>query len=86
MRHTCAKMKRTNYDKLGEDVLAEPGVRVSNSDVLIGKTVPHAITGADGRVASIARRDESIEMRSNEQGIVDKVMLTTNEVIIIVRR
>eukprot|EP00606_Chrysophyceae_sp_TOSAG23-5_P000920 GSChrysophyteH2.ASY1.ANO1.466.1 assembled CDS len=48
-------------------------------DVLIGKTIPHAITGPDGMHSILNRKDESICMRSNESGIIDTVMVTTNK-------
>jgi DNA-directed RNA polymerase II subunit RPB2 len=75
-------LKQGNYDKLDDDGLVAPGVRVSANDVLIGKTKPMADmigeqqTGAQRRVR---RKDDSTAMRSNESGIVDKVMLTTNK-------
>ena len=73
-------LRHGSYDKLGVDGLAEPGTRVSNDDVLIGKTVPYPIIGPDGMQTSLSRKDDSVCMRSNEQGIIDTVMLTTNQV------
>lgn len=73
-------MRHGSYDKLGEDGLAEPGVRVSADDVLIGKTIPYPIVGANGLQTAMGRKDDSVSMRSNEQGIVDTVMLTTTAV------
>lgn len=61
------------------DGLAEPGMRVSPDDVLIGKTIPCPIVGPDGVQTSISRKDESVCMRSNESGIVDTVMYTTDK-------
>eukprot|EP01038_Epipyxis_sp_PR26KG_P008520 gene8520-11517_t len=77
-RSTCLGMRRGSYDKLDVDGLAEPGVRISNDDVLIGITGPYAIEGPDGIKSSMSRKDKSICMRSNESGIIDKVMLTTD--------
>mmetsp|Transcript_3231 Transcript_3231/g.6985 ORF Transcript_3231/g.6985 Transcript_3231/m.6985 type:complete len:512 (-) Transcript_3231:245-1780(-) len=71
--------KRGSYDKLGPDGLAEPGQRISNDDVLIGKTVPYAIKGPDAQRTTMARKDDSTAMRSNESGIVDRVMLSTDQ-------
>ena len=67
------------YTKLDLDGLAEPGVRISPDDVLIGKTMPYKILGPDGNVLSYSRKDDSATMRKNESGICDTVMLTTNK-------
>lgn len=77
-RAACLGMKRGSYDKLDRDGLAEPGARVSCDDVLIGITKPYAIKGPDGLQSSMSRKDNSTTMRSNESGIVDRVMLTTD--------
>ena len=78
-RATCAGLRHGSYDKLDVDGLAEPGARVSGDDVLMGKTVPLDILNPDGSKSSIHRKDESICMRSIENGIVDTVMLTTTQ-------
>jgi len=70
--------KRGSYEKLDTDGLAEPGVRISNDDVLIGITVPYAAKAPDGLRSTMARKDNSTAMRSNESGIVDRVMLSTD--------
>mmetsp|Transcript_2822 Transcript_2822/g.2481 ORF Transcript_2822/g.2481 Transcript_2822/m.2481 type:complete len:754 (-) Transcript_2822:1730-3991(-) len=75
----CLGLRHGSYDKLGLDGLAEPGSRVSPDDVLIGKTIACPIVGPDGIQSTISRKDESICMRSNESGIVDKVMYSTDK-------
>lgn len=72
-------MKHGSYEKLGADGLADPGERVSNSDILIGKTVAHPIIDHSGTTTSYVRKDTSTSMRSNEAGIVDQVMLSTTK-------
>ena len=72
-------MKAGSYEKLGADGLAVPGERVSGADVLIGKTVSHPIIGYDGSTTSYSRLDKSKLMRSNEQGIIDQVMISTSK-------
>jgi DNA-directed RNA polymerase II subunit RPB2 len=78
-RATCLGLRHGSYDKLDIDGLAEPGTRVSGDDVLIGKTVPYPIRNPDGSQSAIQRKDDSATMRSNENGIVDTVMLTTTQ-------
>lgn len=78
-RASCVGLKHGSYEKLSPDGLAEPGVRVSPDDVLIGKTVPYPVLGPDGLPSNITRKDSSVCMRSNEAGIVDTVMLTTTQ-------
>jgi DNA-directed RNA polymerase II subunit RPB2 len=78
-RANCIGMKHGSYDKLGPDGIVEPGTRVSNDDVLIGKTVPYPIMGPDGTTSTMSRKDASTCMRSNEAGVVDRVMLTTTK-------
>eukprot|EP00968_Pinguiococcus_pyrenoidosus_P001842 scaffold91_cov254-Pinguiococcus_pyrenoidosus.AAC.9 len=67
----------SQYDKLDPDGLVAPGVRVSGSDVLIGRTTPLAHVGLTQAIR-ITKRDSSLRMRPNESGIVDRVLLTTN--------
>uniref|UniRef100_A0A7S1KQ14 DNA-directed RNA polymerase subunit beta n=1 Tax=Percolomonas cosmopolitus TaxID=63605 RepID=A0A7S1KQ14_9EUKA len=72
-----AKMKEGGYDKLDDDGLIPPGTRVSGRDPLIGKTTPLPAQD-NANTQTHTHVDVSISMRSNEDGIVDRVMLTTN--------
>merc|ERR1712003_491977 len=56
--------------------MGSPGVRVSGADILIGKTVP-VLNG--GETSGLVKRDSSTAMRPNESGLVDQVMLSTNQ-------
>lgn len=81
-RENTAGMKHGNYDKLEDDGLVAPGTRVSGTDVLIGKTTPLGGAGPVGMTGGPGHRskkDSSTVMRSHEDGIVDRVMLTTNQ-------
>src|SRR3546814_909030 len=74
----CVGLRHGTYDNLDDYGLIEPGERVSNDDVLIGKTIPISTTQPDGTVAAQSRKDKSVAMRSNEQGVVDQVLLSTD--------
>jgi DNA-directed RNA polymerase II subunit RPB2 len=68
IRGKTKKMKYGNYDKLDEDGLIEPGIRINDDDVIIGKTTP----------ISNSRYDNSTKIRHNENGVVDKVLVSTD--------
>jgi DNA-directed RNA polymerase II subunit RPB2 len=78
-RATCFGMKHGSYEMLGPDGIVEPGERVSGDYVLIGKTEYYPIIGPDGLESTVSRKDASTCMRSNEAGIVDRVMLSTSK-------
>jgi DNA-directed RNA polymerase II subunit RPB2 len=70
----CTAIKLANYKKVDSDGIVPVGVSVSSKDVLIGKSV-NLFSEKDEPV----KKDASTYIRNNEAGIVDKVMLTTNE-------
>lgn len=74
---TTTGMRHGVYDKLDDDGLIPPGTRVSGEDILVGKTValPEDTTGAQ----RFTKRDASLALRPAEAGVVDQVLLTTNE-------
>lgn len=76
IREQCMAMRHGSYDKLDSDGLVSPGMRVSGADILIGKTTQLACEGEHDR---FAKRDSSTAMRPNESGLVDQVMLSTNQ-------
>lgn len=79
-RGNTLRLKHGTYDKLDEDGLVAPGVRVSGEDIIIGKTAPIAPDADEmgQRQKFHTKRDVSTPLRSTENGIVDQVMLTTN--------
>jgi len=78
-REECTGMRHGSYDKVDIDGLVSPGVRVSGSDILIGKTSPLMRRELSELKGQCAKRDSSTTMRPNESGLVDQVMLSTNQ-------
>eukprot|EP00472_Partenskyella_glossopodia_P014116 CAMPEP_0197530064 /NCGR_PEP_ID=MMETSP1318-20131121/30496_1 /TAXON_ID=552666 /ORGANISM="Partenskyella glossopodia, Strain RCC365" /LENGTH=1189 /DNA_ID=CAMNT_0043085741 /DNA_START=233 /DNA_END=3802 /DNA_ORIENTATION=- len=80
-RSTCTGMRDSNYGKLEEDGLAAPGTRVFGGDIIIGKTTPLPQLDAmlTGRLRRMSKKDSSTSLRASETGIVDHVIVTTND-------
>ncbi|KAI9791745.1 MAG: DNA-dependent RNA polymerase II [Peltula sp. TS41687] len=80
MRSDTVRLKHGTYDKLDEDGVINPGVRVSGEDIIIGKTAPIAPDAEElgQRTKYHNKRDVSTPLRSTESGIVDQVLVTTN--------
>lgn len=62
---TTSHLKPYNYDKLGEDGFVPHNTYVDDSDILIGKVMPHKIQG------QIQPRDMSMVIKSNDCGHID---------------
>ena len=79
-RSDTLRLKHGTYDKLDEDGIINPGIRVSGEDIIIGKTAPIAPDAEElgQRTKLHQKRDTSTPLRSTESGIVDQVILSTN--------
>ncbi|KAE8441509.1 DNA-dependent RNA polymerase II [Mollisiaceae sp. DMI_Dod_QoI] len=79
-RSDTLRLKHGTYDKLDDDGIVAPGVRVSGEDIIIGKTAPIAPDAEElgQRTKAHVKRDASTPLRSTENGIVDQVLITTN--------
>eukprot|EP01063_Lacrimia_lanifica_P006540 TRINITY_DN14021_c0_g1_i1.p1 TRINITY_DN14021_c0_g1~~TRINITY_DN14021_c0_g1_i1.p1 ORF type:complete len:1236 (+),score=503.55 TRINITY_DN14021_c0_g1_i1:71-3709(+) len=72
-------LKRASYDKIDEDGLAVPGLRVAGGDIIMGKTCPLPRTAGDAVEARFQYKDASTKLRVSEGGVIDGVLLTTNK-------
>ncbi|KAL9653030.1 hypothetical protein ABK040_015544 [Willaertia magna] len=77
-RSETAGMKANTYEKLEEDGFIAPGTRVSGSDIIIGKTTPIPEQTSRQTTGRQTKLDISTPLRSNENGIVDSVIVTTD--------
>ncbi|KAI9290813.1 DNA-directed RNA polymerase II subunit RPB2 [Neoconidiobolus thromboides FSU 785] len=79
-RDNTLRLKHGTYEKLEDDGLIAPGTRVVGSDIIIGKTcpVPPDSEELGQRTQTHTKRDASTPLKSTENGIVDRVMLSVN--------
>jgi DNA-directed RNA polymerase II subunit RPB2 len=71
-------MRKGTYDKIEDDGLVAPGVRVTGEDIIIGKTAPLAPDAEElgQRTQAHTKIDVSTSLRATESGIIDRVLVT----------
>lgn len=74
--------KLGDYEKLDLDGLIKPGVLVSGDDIIIGKVARISASTFTEDIEEMSRKKLkccSVPLKSTESGIIDQVILTTNE-------
>lgn len=66
------EVKPYSYDKLGEDGFVPKNTYVENGDIIVGKVMPRKVNG------KITYQDNSISMKSNDDGYIDMNYTGTN--------
>ncbi len=78
-RQLTKGMGSYNYEALDVDGLALPGSRVADGSVLVGKVMLLKPSAEHAREQAQVFRNRSQVMRSNETGIIDRVMMSSTQ-------
>ena len=76
-KEKCIGIRQGSYINLGKDGMIKKESKVKGNDVIIGKMTP-IIGKSFSSKKNLKYKDTSIQLRHNEDGIVDKVQLTYN--------
>lgn len=77
---TVVGRRHGDYTKLDMDGLIFPGKNVLGDDIIIGKTaLPRRTFERDMEYGNVIKKDDSTALRHSEKGIIDSVILTSNE-------
>ena len=77
---TVVSKKHGDYTKLDIDGLIFPGKNVLGDDIIIGKTLtPISEMWKEEAAGPLIKKDESTPLRHSETGIIDQVIITSNE-------
>jgi DNA-directed RNA polymerase II subunit RPB2 len=75
---TVMGARKERYTHIGEDGLPIIGSRLNGGDVMIGKTVEIANLEGEKLLSKYTHKDISHTMKGSDNGIIDKVMVSTN--------
>lgn len=78
----CSARKHGNYEKLDLDGIVCPGVLVNGDDIIIGKRSLASSSQIYDDIrdhTSKPYKDLSMPLKHSENGIIDQVILTTND-------
>ena len=73
---TVMGAKKDRYSNIGNDGLPIIGAKLQGGDVMIGKTV--SLNTSDNLMTRHTHKDISHTMKSSDNGVIDKVMVSTN--------
>ena len=73
----CIGIRQGSYHNLDSNGLIKPETIVKGGDIIIGKMTPD-IKKSYSSKKNLKYKDTSIQLRHNEAGIVDKVLMTNN--------
>ena len=74
-KEKCVGIRQGAYHNLGPDGLIKEESKVDGGDVIIGKMTP-IIKKSYSSKKNMKYKDTSVQLRHNEDGIVDKVKMT----------
>lgn len=77
-RDKCIGIRKGCYKNLDKDGLILPESKVKGNDIIIGKITPITDKQFSSSKKDIKYKDTSVQLRHNEDGIVDKVNLDYN--------
>ena len=76
---TMSYKSHLGYHCIDEDGLPKVSMAVGGNDIVIGKVVNVAASTSDITKAKLTHRDLSTSIKTTDSGVVDNVVLTTNE-------
>ena len=77
-KDNCIGIRNGSYDNLEENGMIKVNSKVTGNDIIIGKITP-IINKSFSNKKDIKYKDTSVQLKSTEEGIIDKVELSYNE-------